>query len=139
MDKLALRKKLHESIGDLPEPVNLGLDLDGLLDEANGFFRLLTRIWPGQVTVISYRTDYDKAKADLANLQIQYDDLVLVSTFDAKADVIKDKNIGVYFDDQPEMLRNIPEDVHIFLYRNGGNFDFDDRLWLFSERTGRMV
>jgi len=139
LDKQASRKSLFKSIDNLPKPVNLGLDLDGLLDEANGFFQLLTKIWPGRVTVISYRTDDDKAKADLAKLGIEYDDLVLVSTFDAKADVIQEKSIGVYFDDQPEMLKNIPEDVHIFLYRNGGNFDFDDRLWLFSERTGRMV
>ena len=29
---------------NIDEPVNLGLDLDGVLDEATGFFALLSRI-----------------------------------------------------------------------------------------------
>lgn len=62
------------------EPVNLGLDLDGVLDEATEFFSLLTRVWPGQVVVISYRSDDEKARADLDQLGIRYDDLVLVGT-----------------------------------------------------------
>ena len=102
--------------------ITLGLDLDGLLDDANAFFRILAGIWPGRVVVISYRRDYAKAETDLAQLGINYDELVLVESFDAKAGVIADRNVGVYFDDQPEMLKNIPEDVHVFLYRNGGNY-----------------
>lgn len=119
--------------------INLGLDLDGLLDEANDFFRLFADIWPGKVVVISYRNDYAKAESDLERLGIRYDELVLVDSFDAKADVIAEKNVKVYFDDQPEMLKNVPEGVHVFLYRNGGNYDFDDRLWLFSNRTARLL
>lgn len=126
-------------LGELPKPVNLGLDLDGLLDEANDFFRLLSRIWPGNVVIISYRNDYKKAESDLARLEIEYDELVLVSSFDAKAEVIAEKNIGVYFDDQPEMLKNISEQVHVFLYRNGGNHDFEERRWIFSNHTARLV
>ena len=133
------RRHMKPMIDDLPSPVNLGLDLDGLLDEATNFFQLLARIWPGNVVVISYRNDYAKAEADLERLGIEYDELVLVASFGAKADVIAEKNIGVYFDDQPEMLKNIPEGVHVMLYRNGGNFDFDDKLWLFSDRTAKMV
>ena len=123
----------------MSEAITLGLDLDGLLDEANDFFRLLARIWPGKVVVISYRSDFDKARADLEQLGIKHDELVLVNSFDAKADVIAKKNVHVYFDDQPEMLKNIPERVHAFLYRNGGNFDFEDRLWIFSERTAKLI
>ena len=126
-------------IDDLPSPINLGLDLDGLLDEATDFFQMLSRIWPGSVVVISYRNDVAKAEADLEQLGIDYDELVLVDSFDAKADVIAEQNIGVYFDDQPEMLKNIPEGVHVMLYRNGGNFDFDEKLWLFSDRTAKLI
>jgi hypothetical protein len=121
------------------DAITLGLDLDGLLDEANEFFKLFATIWPGKVIVISYRDNYAKAEADLERLGMTYDELVLVNSFDAKADVIAEKNVKVYFDDQPEMLKNIPEGVHVFLYRNGGNYDFDDRLWLFSDRTARLI
>lgn len=123
----------------MDDTINLGLDLDGLLDEANEFFKVLAKIWPDKVVVISYRSDYAKAEADLERLGIRYDELVLVNSFDAKADVIAEKNVTVYFDDQPEMLRNVPEGVHVFLYRNGGNYDFHDRLWLFSDRTARLI
>lgn len=126
-------------MNDDSEPINLGLDLDGLLDEANDFFKLLAKMWPGNVVVISYRSDYAKTEADLERLRIKYDELVLVNSFDAKADVIAEKNVKVYFDDQPEMLKNVPECVHVFLYRNGGNYDFDDKLWLFSDRTARLI
>lgn len=134
-----MRTQIKPTINDLPSPVSLGFDLDGLLDEATDFFKLLARIWPGNVVVISYRSDYAKAKADLERLGIEYDELVLVDSFDAKADVIAERNIEVYFDDQPEMLKNIPEGVHVMLYRNGGNFDFDDKLWLFSDRTAKLI
>lgn len=124
---------------DHSESITLGCDLDGLLDEANAFFKALATIWPGKVVVISYRSDYAKAEADLERLGIRYDELVLVDSFDAKADVIAEKEVAVYFDDQPEMLKNIPEGVDVFLYRNGGNYDFDDRLWLFSDRTAKLI
>ena len=139
MNRTETQKQIESTIEDLPSPVNLGLDLDGLLDEANDFFKLLARIWPGNVVVISYRNDVAKAEADLERLGIEYDELVLVDSFDAKADVIAEKNIGVYFDDQPEMLKNIPEGVHVMLYRNSGNFDFDAKLWLFSDRTAKLI
>jgi len=119
--------------------INLGLDLDRLLDDANDSFKLLANIWPGLVVVISYRTGYAKAESDLAALGIEYDDVILAESFDAKADVIAAKNIGVYFDDQPEMLKNIPAGVHVFLYRNGGNYKFSKKLWLFSSRTARLI
>ncbi len=134
-----LRELIRNTTDDLPAPVNLGLDLDGLLDEATDFFKLLAKIWPGNVVIISFRDDVEKAEADLKQLGIEYDELILVDSFDAKATVIANKNVGVYFDDQPEMLKNIPEGVHVLLYRNGGNFDFDDRLWLFSDRTAKLI
>ena len=137
--RTSVRQRIRNATDDLPAPVNLGLDLDGLLDEATEFFSMLVRIWPGNVVVISYRNNYGKAETDLERLGIEYDELVLVDSFDAKADVIAEKNIGVYFDDQPEMLKNIPEGVHVMLYRNGGNFDFDERLWLFSDRTAKLL
>ncbi|MCA9070708.1 MAG: hypothetical protein KDA84_17380 [Planctomycetaceae bacterium] len=120
-------------------PVNLGLDLDGLLDEATDFFAVLARIWPGKVIIISYRNGYAKAEADLKRLGILYDELILVDSFDGKAAVIVEKNVGIYFDDQPEMLQNIPEGVHVLLFRNGGNFDFEDQRWIFSNRTAKLI
>lgn len=127
-----------ESISSVPYP-SLGIDLDGCVDECPIFFKLLADRWPGKVFVLSYRNDRAKTEADLARFDIRYDELILVNSFGAKAEVIVEKGISVYFDDQPEMLKNVPPDVNVMLVRNGGNFCFDDRLWMFSEETGRLV
>lgn len=117
----------------------LGISLDGVINEAPIFFMLLASRWPGQVFVISSRHDRNGAETMLAEYGIRYDELILVDSFDAKARVIEEKGILVYFDDQPEMLTNIPPAVNVMLVRNSGNFDFEGKRWLFSEGTGRII
>ena len=117
----------------------LGLDLDGTIDEAPDFFRTLSRLWPGKVVVITFRRDRAKAEADVARHGVRCDELALVDRFEAKAEVIAERGVTVYFDDQDEMTGNIPEGVQVFKVRNGGNFDFETRRWLYSRRTGSAV
>ena len=122
----------------MPSP-SIGIDLDGTIDEAPIFFRLLSAHWPGKVFIITYRDDRQKAVDRLAEFHIRYDELILVSTFAEKAKVIQDRGILTYFDDMDEMLSDIPHQVNVMKVRNGGNFDFDQKLWLYSEKTGRLV
>lgn len=89
--------------------------------------------------VITFRSDRQKAEADLQRHGIQYTELVLVDSFDQKAAVIAEKGIAFFIDDQPEMLKDIPASVGVLLFRNGGNFDYGDRKWMVSERTGKFV
>ena len=44
-----------------------------------------------------------------------------------------------YVDDQDEILQHIPEGVTVLKIRNGGNYDYEDRKWLHSEQTGKLV
>ena len=118
---------------------SLGIDLDGCVDECPLFFKVLTHCWPGKVYVLTYRKNREKAVQDLARFHIKYDELILVDSFDAKAEVIEKEGILVYFDDQPEMLKNVSEGTNVMLVRNGGNFDFDDKRWMLSEKTGKLV
>jgi hypothetical protein len=117
----------------------IALDLDGTIDEAPEFFRLLSQSWPGKVYVITYRSDQAKAERDVAKFGIRCDEVILASRFDEKADVIAERGISVYFDDQDEMLMHIPEGVTVLKIRNGGNYDFEARKWLFSDVTGREI
>ncbi|KAA5538581.1 hypothetical protein FYK55_27220 [Roseiconus nitratireducens] len=137
-DQIYEARDILLSIFEQPKPT-LGIDLDGCVDESPRFFSVLTHVWPGEVIVVTYRSDRAKAIADLEKNGIKFTDVVLVSSFDAKAEVIKERGINVYIDDQPEMLKNIPPDVSVMLFRNEGNFDFDDRKWMFSDQTGKMV
>lgn len=117
----------------------IGFDLDGTIDESPGFFKILAGLWPGRVYIITYCRDRQKAVDRLAEFGIKYYELVLVDEFEDKAKVIAEHDIKVYFDDQDEMLKEIAPEVIVFKVRNGGNFDFDRKLWLFSEQTGRML
>ena len=115
----------------------LGLDLDGTIDQDPFFFGLLSRLWPGEVHVITYRDDLDGAKADLDDMAIRYDTVVLVNSFEQKACEIERLGIGVYFDDMDEVITHIPDTVTVLKVRNGGNFV--DGRWLYSNKTGRKV
>ncbi|WP_437191326.1 hypothetical protein [Planctomicrobium sp. SH527] len=127
-----------QSLSSIPYP-SLGIDLDGCVDECPIFFQLLTGCWPGKVFVISYRNNREKTIADLEKQGIRYDELILVDSFEAKAKVIEQKGILVYFDDQPEMLKGVSSMVNVMLVRNGGNFDFKDQRWMLSKKTGKIV
>ncbi|QDU39619.1 hypothetical protein Mal4_39650 [Maioricimonas rarisocia] len=129
-------RALIRSLLDAPA---IGIDLDGCIDEAPEWFRTLSYVWPGNVYVITYRRDGEKARRDVAHFGVRCDEVILVDRFDAKATVIADRNISVYFDDQDEMLLHVPEGVTVLKIRNGGNFDFDERKWLFSDVTGRQI
>lgn len=117
----------------------LGLDLDGVITEAPEFFSAWTHSWPGQVIVVTYRKERGKAIADLEQRNIRFDEVVLVDRFEAKAEVIKEKRITIYVDDQPEMLKPIADGVHVMLFRNEGNYDFEDRRWMLSSETGKLL
>ena len=117
----------------------LGLDIDGLLDEANPFFNILTHTWPGKVIIVTLREDREEAERDLSELKIKYDKLVLVDTLGEKSDVIRREGISHYFDDQAECLQDVPEGVDVFLFRNGGNYNYSAKKWMFSQRTGQIV
>lgn len=119
--------------------LKLGLDLDGVITETPEFFSAWTHSWPGEVVIITYRTDRQKAVQDLADRKIRYDELVLVDRFEAKAEVIANLGVVFYIDDQPEMLKTIPANVNVMLFRNEGNYDFADQQWMFSRRTGKLV
>lgn len=137
-DQSRLASDVLREVVRQPQPT-LGIDLDGCVDESPTFFNILSHVWPGDVIVVTFRSDREKAVADLENQGVRFTDLVLVDSFDAKAQVIAERRIGFYIDDQPEMLRDIPPNVGVLLFRNEGNFDFEDRRWTFSEQTAKLV
>ncbi len=129
---------LKVSGGNLRCPA-IGLDLDGTIDEAPAFFAALTQSWPGRIVIITYRDDRSKALDDLARYGVRFDELVLVSSFAEKAVVLREKKIGVYIDDQDEILMHVPEGVVVLKIRNGGNYHYNTSKWLYSARTGEQL
>ena len=119
-------------------PPTLGIDIDGCVDESS-FFCILSHCWPGDVIVVTFRDDRQKVEADLKRHGIRFTELVLVDSFEGKAKVIEERGINFYIDDQTEVLKSIPASVGVLLFRNGGNFDYEDRKWMVTERTGKFV
>jgi|SRR5581483_4168934 len=133
------RDSLVTALTHPEKPISIGLDLDGVIDEAAPFFAVLTASWPGDVFVITYRDDRDKVVADLGRFGIKYTDVILVNSFEEKAKVIERLAIDVYIDDQPEVLMHLPQGVTVLMMRNGGNYDDAEKKWLFSATTGRLI
>lgn len=143
-----MRRRMREEIrntadvlgGLMSSPVpTIGIDIDGCVDEAPIFFQVLSKGWQGRVVVVSFRSDREKAEAALARYHIRYDELVLVDTFEDKAELIKELGILVFFDDQPEALKSVASSTNVMLVRNAGNFDFEDKRWKFTAETGKIV
>lgn len=119
------------------ESPTLGLDLDGTIDENPMFFSMLSKVWPGDVIIVTCRDDMAKAEADVQRYGIDYCRIVLAKRLDDKAAIIKELGIDVYIDDQDECLSNIDPKVTVLKIRNGGNSE--DGRWLYSRQTGQLV
>lgn len=118
----------------------IGIDFDGTLDESPVFFQHFLKHWAGEIFCITLRNNEEKVRADLNSLLGELPiKIILVNSFEEKAKVIEQNKITVFFDDQDEILNHIPGNVTVFKIRNGGNYDFEKRKWLFSESTGRKV
>lgn len=121
-----------------PAP-SIGIDLDGTIDESPIFFHILTNFWPGKIYIITYRKDVEKIEEILKGFNIKYNEIICVKDFEYKAIEIKRLGISVFFDDMDEVLLHIPETVTVLKMRNGGNFDYEDRKWVYSKYTGREL
>lgn len=117
----------------------LGIDLDGVIDEAPQFFSMLSNIWPGLVYIVTCRDDQEKAENYARSHDINFDKLVMVNRLNDKATVIQQLGVNVYIDDQDECLLNIPDTVKVMKFRNGGNFDSNTRKWFYSSDTGEKI
>jgi len=131
-------QEILKNVHTVPNP-SIGIDLDGTIDESPVFFSLLSNFWPGKVYIITYRDDLPGIKNDLAKYNIKYTDIISVDSFPQKAKEIDRLGISVFFDDMDEVLKHIKSNVTVLKIRNEGNFDYDDKRWVYSEDTGRQI
>lgn len=94
-------------LGDIPSP-NLGVDLDSVLDAAPIFLRVLTSCWPGRV--FGFSSNEEEARLTVQRLCLQVDELIVVSTTEAKFGAIYRSGVLVVISDNDTMLRRIPND-----------------------------
>ena len=75
----------------------------------------------------------DEIRGELDACGVSYD--VVKITAD-KAKYIQDQEIDVFFDDTDEYFIDLPDTVAVFKPREPGNFDFDQKKWVYGPKTG---
>jgi hypothetical protein len=124
--------------------MRIGLDLDGLLDERPDFFSFLSaalRAAGHFVAVLTYRDPGSRRRTEetLASWGVVSQELHFARSLDDKGRLCRELAIDVYFDDQDECIRDVPESTTVFKVRNGGNFDFDEKRWLSTAKLTRLL
>ena len=122
----------------MPSP-SIGIDIDGCIDEFPIFFQTFSASWPGKVYIITMRSEPESVKKFLEEKMIRYDELILAESFKDKGKIIRDKGIMVFFDDQPEIIKHINSNCACMLVRNEGNFDFENKRYVMSDKTCEII
>jgi hypothetical protein len=124
--------------------MKVALDIDGTISEHPRFFAILSaalRAAGHQVFVLTYRDSgcADSTKAQLRAWGIQFDELVISPSLEAKGELCGSLGVDLFFDDQDECIAAVPECVLVCKIRNGGNFDFARQRWLSTSRLSELI
>ena len=123
---------------DIPKPA-IGIDVDGTIDQAPEFFSVLSNSWPGDVHIITMRSDMATLVNDLKAWNIRYSKIHLVNTFSDKGKVIDALKLVMFFDDMPEVLQAVDCKYNVCLIRNDGNFNADTSKYIMSTNTAELI
>jgi uncharacterized HAD superfamily protein len=120
--------------------MNLGIDIDGTIDECPEFFRHLSHCWTaGQVYIVTHRLTDTRAKQQLSDWGIRFDAIHLAASSEDKARVVKELDISLMFDDSDDVISALPPSVKVLKMRHADNFDHADGRWLYGLHTGKLV
>ena len=124
--------------------MKVALDIDGTISEHPEFFVMLSsslRAVGHYILVLTYRNPAQDAatRQQLAAWGIAFDELAVAPSLEAKGELCALHGVDLFFDDQDECIVDVPESVVVCKVRNGGNFDFDRRQWVSTERLTRLL
>jgi len=124
--------------------MKIALDIDGTISERPEFFALLSVAFRQAghfILVLTYRDPnrVDATKAQLAGWGIEFDELVIAGSLQAKGELCGLHGVDMFFDDQDECIVTVPESVLVCKIRNGGNFDFSCQRWLSTAQLTHLI
>jgi len=116
----------------------IGIDVDNTISAYPDVFSKLTLALSAffEIHIITYRENREETVLYLKKMNIKYDKLALV---DNKEDYILKNNIKLFIDDTDEFFQNLPQDICVLKIREDGNFDFNDKKWIYAAKTGRTI
>jgi hypothetical protein len=99
--------------------MKVAIDIDGTISEHPEFFAVLSaalRAAGHQVLVLTYRDPAraEATRAHLAKWRIEFDDLVIAPSLEAKGELCGALGVDLLFDDQDECIAAVPERVLVF-------------------------
>ena len=122
--------------------LKIGIDLADTITYCTEFFSLMINAIKdvAEIHIITNREQTPEnevaIRKELDELGISYDHLAVT---DKKAEYILREGITVFFDDTDDYFLNLPESVRVFKMREPFNFDFEDHLWIYNDKTGRHI
>ena len=120
----------------------IGIDLDDCITYRPDFFRLMTNAMKdvAEIHIITNREQTPESEQntleELKQLGIFFHHLKLTGD---KEKYILENGISIYYDDSDNYYVRLPETVTVFKVREPFVFDFDNGLWLYSDKTGRNI
>jgi hypothetical protein len=124
--------------------MKVALDIDGTISEHPEFFAMLSsalRAAGHRVIILTYR-DPDRGEAtrtQLATWGVDFDELVIAPSLEAKGQLCGSLGVNLFFDDQDECITAVPEQVLVCKVRNGGNFNFARQRWLSTSQLTDLI
>ena len=125
-----------------PNILKIGIDLDDTITYCKPFFSMMTNAMQDMVEIyiITNREQTPEnevaIRKELDELGIRYHHLAVT---DKKAEYILREGITVFFDDTDEYFLSLPESVTVFKTREPWNFNFENHVWLYNDKTGQHI
>ena len=122
----------------------VALDIDGTIDESVELFHILSTVLRSgghRLIILTYRDParVSQTQEQLRDWGISYDEIVFAESLDDKGRICRELNVDVFFEDQDECIVPVDERTLVCKLRNGGNFDFEERVWLSTDRLTRLL
>lgn len=116
------------------------IPLDNAIDASPETFSLLTHSLFGRaeihILVSPSVGPREKIEQELNGKNIKYDRLTLS---DDRLEYLTSNQIDVFFETEDFRIQNVPSNILVLKVRDGENFCFDTKKWLYSSRTGELV
>lgn len=121
--------------------MRIGIDLDATITAYPEVFSRFTKAYKNaghEIHIITDRpSDTENEIVEmLKELRIEYDFIKITQD---KVSYILKQGIEVLYDDTDEYFLDLPEKVAVFKVREHYNFDFIEKKWRYSDRTGRKI
>ena len=123
--------------------MKIAIDIDGTINASKDsveFFRTLTKslIAQNEIYILSNRNPdtLEEVEEELTLMGIKFSKVILTNK---KTQVIKDKGITVFYDNEDENFQSLGPDILVFKAREEGNYNYMSGRWYGSKETVEMI